>query len=127
MRLWLPLAVIGWIALAGCSTGSVVQHPLPVVDGLDIPLPQQESPTVIVRGTVSWVSEHPGCPDFVTKSGQRFHLTGPLAQYLTEVARTGQRVPAQAVLVIGHIPDRADTQTVCGSSPPFVVDRIEAP
>jgi hypothetical protein len=124
-RARLGLLAAAVVVLAGCSNQpSSSTPPPPVLDSVTLPSPHQRGPTVTVAGRVSWLTTHPGCPQLLTAGGQRFHLTGAAAQDLGQRARTGGFTAQQRLQVTGYVPETADTNSVCGISPAFVLEKV---
>lgn len=117
------------LCAAGCTAGPgpSTTHPAapttptaPVVPAD----PQQNGPTTLVEGTVSWNAGNglPGCPTLTTTTGF-FTLIGPTAQTAQTRARTQHGPSVQHVVLRGFVWHKTDTY--CEPYRMFYVDSIE--
>ncbi|MFF5100373.1 MULTISPECIES: hypothetical protein [Actinosynnema] len=75
-----------------------------VMTSVVVPPPQARGSMVTVAGRVDWAGRQPGCVMLELPSGQRFQLTGTVADDGERQARAGARPVRQDVEATGHIP-----------------------
>jgi hypothetical protein len=126
-RLGGAAASVGLALLVGCSNGSPTPKAAPstlpsVVASIAVPPPDQRGPDVTVEGQVIWTTEHPGCPELQTSSGQRFHLTGELASKYEQRAAIGEEPRTQRVRITGYVPHLG--ASVCSARFAFVAQKV---
>ncbi|MEU7527298.1 hypothetical protein AB0A74_16300 [Saccharothrix sp. NPDC042600] len=71
---------------------------------------------------IDWTAHPPGCVSLVLGSGQRFQLTGAIADLGERQARDGHRPTRQQARVTGHIPPVGATS--CGPWRAFWADAV---